>query len=207
MLIKKEIKSKSQLLIIGSLLLLIGLSILSFKVINYHKNIELEKNIITEFYEEQEKIKNNENSNNETNVEQVNNEVNNYISILKIPKIKLEKGLFPKESINNNVEKNIQILNESNMPDVENGNLILAGHNGNAKNSYFRNIHKLDINDKISIFYNGYEYIYEIINIYKVDKTGTVKIIRNNNKTTLTLITCSGNEKQLIIISELVNRK
>ena len=37
MLIKKEIKSKSQLLIIGSLLFLTGLTILSYKVITYYK--------------------------------------------------------------------------------------------------------------------------------------------------------------------------
>ena len=30
------------------------------------------------------------------------------------------------------------------MPDIENGNFILAGHSGNSKNSYFKNLKKLN---------------------------------------------------------------
>ena len=93
------------------------------------------------------------------------------------------------------------------MPDIENGNLILAGHNGYLKSSYFRYLYRLIPSDKVSVFYNGYEYIYEVINTYKVNKTGTVKVIRNNNKTTLTLITCSGDTEQLVVICELVEKR
>ena len=35
------------------------------------------------------------------------------------------------------ISKNIQILKESDMPNVTNGNLLLAGHNGNSKVSFF----------------------------------------------------------------------
>lgn len=131
----------------------------------------------------------------------------NYIAVLKIDKINLEKGLYEIGNSLNKVDHNIEILSGSNMPDVENGNLVLASHNGYLKESYFRNLYKVEIHDKISVFYDSYEYIYEVINTYKVEKTGTVKVIRNNNKNTLTLITCSGDNEQLVVICELVDKK
>ena len=43
------------------------------------------------------------------------------------------------------------------------------------------------------------------MNIYEIEKTGKANIVRNGSKTTLTLITCKGNEdKQLVVISELI---
>ena len=45
------------------------------------------------------------------------------------------------------------------------------------------------------------------MNIYQVEKTGKVDIIRNKEKTTLTLITCSGDNEQLVVICELVDKK
>lgn len=209
MLKRKKEKNKSQLYIIGSLLLLIGISILSFKFYIYYKDAKLEKNILNEFYEEQEVIKENIDDLKENNQVEVKEEIidtTNYVAVLKIPKINLEKGLVAKDSIDNNVEKNIQILNESSMPDKENGNVILAGHNGNGSTSYFRNIHKLSLDDEVSIYYNGYEYKYKVMNSYKVKKTGQVNIIRNNDKNTLTLITCYGEDKQLIVVCELIER-
>lgn len=209
MLKRKKEKNKSQLYIIGSLLLLIGISILSFKFYIYYKDTKLEKNILNEFYEEQEVIKENIDDLKEDNQVEVKEEIidtTNYVAVLKIPKINLEKGLVSKDSIDNNVEKNIQILNESSMPDKENGNVILAGHNGNGSTSYFRNIHKLSLDDEVSIYYNGYEYKYKVMNSYKVKKTGQVDIVRNNDKNTLTLITCYGEDKQLIVVCELIER-
>ena len=212
MLKRKKLKNKSQLYIIGSLLLLIGISILSFKLFIYYKDVKLEKNILNEFYEEQEVIKEDSEINNEESQIDIEKDfidttdTVDYIAVLKIPKIKLERGLVSKESIDNNVQKNIQILDESTMPDKENGNVILAGHNGNGSTSYFRNIHKLQLDDEVSIYYNGYEYKYKVMNSYKVNKTGKVDIIRNNDKSTLTLITCYGKDKQLIVICELIER-
>lgn len=209
MLKRKKKKNKSQLYLIGSLLLLIGISILSFRFFIYYKEVKLEKNILNEFYEEQEVIKENIDDLNEDSQVEINEEIidtTNYVAVLKIPKINLEKGLVSKESIDNNVEKNIQILNESSMPDKENGNVILAGHNGNGSTSYFRNIHKLKLDDEVSIYYNGHEYKYKVMNSYKVKKTGQVDIIRNNDKSTLTLITCYGEDKQLIVVCELIER-
>lgn len=128
----------------------------------------------------------------------------NYIAVLKIPKIDLEKGLASKDSYWNNVNRNIQILSESDMPDVENGNVILASHSGNGKVSYFRKLNKLQNDDIVSIFYNGKEYKYKMVNSYEIEKNGYAHIVRNKEKSTLTLITCKHNtNKQIVVICEL----
>ena len=70
-----------------------------------------------------------------------------------------------------------------------------------------KNLDKLQIDDTVSIFYNGYEYKYRMINTYDVEKTGSVEITRNAQKSTLTLITCRHNtNKQIVIICELVEK-
>lgn len=193
---------KSLLLLIGSLLIFLSLFLLFNHTYNSYKDNKKEQEILNNFYEEQEEIINDDNDKNDITINNYN-----YLAVLKIDKINLEKGLCNIDNKLNNVDHNIEILKESKMPDIENGNLILAGHNGYLKESYFRHLYRLIPNDKVSVFYNEYEYIYEVINTYKVKKTGTVKVIRNNNKTTLTLITCSGDTEQLVVICELVDKK
>lgn len=130
-----------------------------------------------------------------------------YTGIVDIPKISLYKGFYSKTSNLNNVKFNLYVLPESNYPDVPNGNLIIAGHSGNYNNSYFANLYKLEKEDTIIIHYDGKKYTYKITNIYIEEKTGTVRILRNKNKTTLTLITCTKDDDyhQTIYISELIN--
>lgn len=130
-----------------------------------------------------------------------------YTGIIDIPKISLYKGFYSKTSNLNNVKFNLYVLPESNYPDVQNGNLIIAGHSGNYNNSYFANLYKLEKEDTIIVHYESKKYTYKITNIYIEEKTGTVRIFRNKNKTTLTLITCTkdDNYHQTIYISELIN--
>ena len=132
----------------------------------------------------------------------------NYIAVIKIPKIGLEKGLASKDSYYNNVNRNIQILTESDMPDKEKGNVILAGHSGNSSVSYFRKLNKLQNNDEVIISYKGKDYVYRMVNSYEIEKNGYAHILRNAEKTTLTLITCKHNtNKQLIVICELIEER
>ena len=85
---------------------------------------------------------------------------------------------------------------------------MVAGHSGNGRISYFRNLNKLTQDDEVSIFYQGKEYKYKVVNMYDIEKTGTANIIRNKEKTTLTLITCRHNtNKQIVVICELVGTK
>ena len=169
---KKQIKnkkdSKSQLLIVGSLLIILGFGIIGGKYLyNYLQNKNEEK-LIDVFYEEQEEIE--ENTNTEEQVETPTEEKPkssskvNYVAVIKIPKIGLEKGLCAKGTYCNNVNRNIQILNESDYPDKEKGNVMLAGHSGSGRVSYFRKLDKLSQDDEVSIFYNDSEYKYKVVN-------------------------------------------
>lgn len=143
--------------------------------------------------------------------EEVKEDNNNYIyeeylGVLDIPKINFYKGFYSKTSSLNNVQFNLFVLKESDYPDVVNGNLIIAGHSGNYSNSYFNDLYKLSIDDTVTVHYHGKDYIYKITKIYNEKKTGTVRILRNRNKTSLTLITCTNgdNYHQTIYIAELI---
>ena len=147
----------------------------------------------------------------EESTEEVKEDNNNYtyeeyLGVLDIPKINFYKGFYSKTSSLNNVQFNLFVLKESDYPDVVNGNLIIAGHSGNYNNSYFNDLYKLSIDDTITVHYQGKDYIYKITKIYNEKKTGTVRILRNRNKTSLTLITCTNgdNYHQTIYIAELI---
>lgn len=129
-----------------------------------------------------------------------------YIGVLEISKINFYKGFYNKNSGLNNVDYNLYVLPESSYPDVVNGNLMIAGHSGNYNNSYFANLYKLNVGDTANVTYKGKKYTYKITDIYYEKKTGTVRILRDKNKTTLTLITCTKDDEahQTIYIAELI---
>ena len=198
------IRNNLRLILIGIFLILISLVVLLIKIINDAYTNHQETRALNNFYIEE---KNNiEKKNEVVDVSTTTKAIEkyNYIAVLKIPKIDLERGLVDVNSKYNNVNYNIEILKESSMPDVENGNLILASHSGNSKISYFKNLNKLVLNDELIIVYKGKNYNYKVKNIYEIDKNGKAKIIRNKDINTLTLITCKRNSnKQIVIISEL----
>lgn len=129
-----------------------------------------------------------------------------YIATLAIPAISLRLGLVSPDSIYNNIESNITIIQPSSMPDVEKGNLIIAGHSGTGYLAFFRNLYKLQKGDQASITYQQKTYRYQLVNIYSEEKTGYVSIYRDRNKKTLTLITCTkdNDHMQTIYIFEAI---
>jgi len=181
--------------IISFILIIIGISLIIYKLyIRYEKN-KIEIMLLDNYFK-----------NNTTKKElKINNE-EKYELALEIPKINLKKGLYNINSKKNNVNSNIQIIEESDMPDIVDGNLILASHSGNGKTAYFKNLYKLELNDTTIVHYNNKKYIYGVINKYEIDKIGKANIIREANKNILTLITCNQKDKskQLVIISELL---
>ena len=130
-----------------------------------------------------------------------------YIGYLTIPKINLTKGFFDNRSEENDVDKNLLVVNGSNYPDVDKGNFIIAGHSGTGWNSFFNDLYKLNVGDTAYVTYKGKKYIYSIVNIYTQPKIGKLAIYRDYSKTTLTLITCTNNDSttQTIYILELVS--
>lgn len=204
-----KLLTKSRLLKVGSLLLIIiGIGIIVCKYF-YEYNLEQEETTkIDIFLNEQTDVENETSSlassfsnENEKSSSQSNE---NFIAVLEIPKIDLKKGIYSINSKNNNVDKNIMLLNESDMPDVINGNFILAGHSGTGYNAYFKELKNLELGDSAYIYYKNNKYKYNLIDKYEVEKTGKALIIKDSDISALTLITCKDNEnKQLVFIFEL----
>ncbi len=131
-----------------------------------------------------------------------------YIAVIEIPKIHLKKGLFPIHHPQNQVNRNITILKESDMPDQQKGNFILAAHSGIGEVAYFNHLTQLTLGDSIFIYYHGIQYIYQVSQIYDVEKTGYISIDRDIQYPTLTMITCKyPTNKQLIVIAKQIDSK
>ena len=207
---KKSLK-KSQILLFGSLLVFVGVSILSF---NYF--YELRSEIYSDMLIRLSDVKKTEKVSDVPVTKEVKKEkkkskttykidYSKYLGVLRIPKIGLKRGFYGADNKYNNIEYNVTLLKGSDLPDVTNGNLILIAHSGDAYISYFRYLYKLKKGDLAYVTYNGMEYKYKIVNIYKERKTGVVTVKRNINKTTLTLITCTkdSDKTQTIYIAEL----
>ena len=132
---------------------------------------------------------------------------NDYIGYLTIPKINLKKGFLDIRSELNNIEQNITVIEGSSYPDKDKGNFIVAAHSGTGWKAFFNDLHKLSTGDIAEISYKGKKYTYKSVKIYTQEKTGTIAIYRNYDKTTLTLVTCTNFDKktQTVYIAELQN--
>lgn len=198
--------------IIGILLIIISISVVMYD--NYKDNQKVLENVelVENFFEIEnnpvEEQKEEVVINDEEDKKTSSSPTYNYIAVLEIPSIKLKRGLVDYKSKYNNIKYNIQIIEHSQMPDIENSNLILAGHNGTSNVSFFNDLDKLKEDSLVYVYYNNIKYIYKINNNYEVNKDGKVEIIRNRNKTTITLITCKkdSKDKQLVYIGYLVDK-
>lgn len=152
---------------------------------------------------EESSNQNEENNNNNTNY---TIDYSKYFGVLEIPKIGLKRGFYNVNSKYNNIKYNVSMVEGSVMPDIPNGNLILMAHSGDSYISYFAYLYRLEVGDVAYITYGGVKYQFSIVNIYEVPKTGVVRIVRNQERTTLTMITCTKDNDfaQTVYISELV---
>lgn len=130
-----------------------------------------------------------------------NKRVVKYDMVIEIPKINLSKGILKKYDKNNNVDKNVTILKESSYPDKE-GNIFIAAHSGTGIHSYFRKLDKLDMEDKVYLYYKNKKYKYSVIDIKEVIKSSKTTITTQKNNS-LVLITCSPKNKGNNLIIEL----
>jgi sortase A len=201
-------KNKEGLIILGSLLVFIGLSMFGYKYYIHVSELESEDIAIEEFYQQESELAEEENNSIQQESEEISKVESpkyDYIAMLTIPKINLQRGLVAKNSKYNNIRYNVMIHKVSNMPDEEKGNVILIAHSGSASYSFFKNLNKLKLSDLIKIDYKGKTYNYKIVDIYDIEKTGKASIKRNHNKSTITLITCRHNtNKQIVVIAELI---
>ena len=213
---------KSHICLFGSLLVIFGISILSYNHIEKLKKevfskIQLsfiENNNIEEVIDNipnVEELKNDDveqPKTTETTTDQPKKEIDysKYLGVLEIPRISLKRGFYGTDSKYNNISYNVTVVGGSTMPDVNYGNLILMAHSGDAYISYFAFLYKLSIGNDAYVTYGSNKYRYKLVNIYNVPKNGTITISRNISKTTLTLITCTKNSdtEQTVYIFEMV---
>ena len=206
----KRRKENKIILLIGVFLIIFSIFLISLDIYKSTKKEVEEVKMVDDFFIEEEHSE--ENIPQEQPKEEDNKKSSspsyNYIAILEIPSIDLKKGLVDYNSRYNNVKYNIQIIEHSQMPNVENSNLILAGHNGTSGVSFFRNLYKLKEDSLIYIYYDGIKYIYKLNNYYDTSKDGKVEIVRNRYKNTITLITCKRGtkDKQTVFIGYLVDK-
>ena len=212
---KRNKNLKSQLYIVGFLILTIGILIFfstplmklkeevfeEMRLAIFKKNINEDNTTINNINTENLNVTKEESVEKETEDKKANYE---YIGELAIPDIRLRRGFVSKESKYNNIEYNITIAKEADYPDVPMGNFILMAHSGNAYISFFDKLYRLQIGATASVSYNAITYNYQLTNIYNQSKTGTVAIYRDRTKRTLTLITCTHNDdyNQTIYIFE-----
>ena len=203
---KKQEKriSPEMIAIIGSITILIGGFFLSYNYIQSKKVMAFDY-ISNVFYDQNQEIIVSDGEQQVEDEEDLGEVTNNYIGYLTIPKINLKKGFLDKRSPDNDVEKNILVVEGSSYPTKDKGNLILAGHSGTGWKAFFNDLYKLNKGDKAIVTYKGKTYTYKITNIYTQPKVGKIAIHRNYDKTTLTLITCTNHDSttQTIYIAEL----
>ncbi|MCX4249313.1 MAG: sortase [Bacilli bacterium] len=119
-----------------------------------------------------------------------------YLGILNIKDIKLNRGFYSKESPLNDLSKNIYYLKESIPLEEKNSMIILAAHRGTSKISFFNNLDKLKIGSEIELNYKGENYKYILSFKYNELKDGRLSIYRDKNKDSLILITCNKFDKK-----------
>ncbi|MCI8347249.1 MAG: sortase [Bacilli bacterium] len=205
---KKKRISPSVVACIGTIIIIIGGFFLSYNYI-MTKKVMVYEYMSNIFYsrggENTPQVEEENINTNDKGIPEDQIDLNQYIGQLEIPKLNFSKGFYPKDSQFNDVDRNLLVVKESDYPNVSKGNLIIAGHSGDAWNSFFNDLYQLSSGDDLRVIYNNKTYTYKIVNIYKEPKVGQIAIYRNKNRTTLTLVTCTNNDSttQTIYISEL----
>ena len=204
--------SKNAKITLSILLIILGIGLISFNyfdsikhnVFNYQNIRLLEQQISLE--EELEEIIVPDIITETMTTQVVVDSKDNYIGYLEVPDVNIKRGFVSINSKYNSVKYNVMVIEGSTMPDVENGNLILAAHRGNSSVSFFDKLYKVKIGSYAYVTYNNNVYKYELKNTYDEPKDGMLTIRRNADASCLTLITCNRDRKtQKIFNYELVS--
>lgn len=199
------LKRKNKIIIIICLIIMvISIFIGLYPSLSKKEKEVKEDKLVQEFIDKNDDVKTTTKSEEEKQEKHIEE---NYLMVVEIPKINLRKGIYNINSKNNTVNKNIQIMKESDMPNKDKGMLVLAGHNGNSRVSYFDRLNELNKEDKVYIYYANNKYTYEISNMYEAEKNGTITVKKEREKTVIVLISCKKNtkDKQLVYIGNLIN--
>ena len=106
MLKRKENKSSKSLVVLGSLFLISGLSLIFLTIYTGFKTKTDEDIALDNFYIEEQQEKITDNTTTKEVVEEKKDTSINYVAVLRIPKINLKRGLVDRDSKYNNIKYN-----------------------------------------------------------------------------------------------------
>lgn len=191
---------------VGYVLIIIALSTMSFFLIKKIEIKEEEKNNVEEYLDitSTKKIEKKKEDDVKKETSSSYREIN-YTAILEIPSINLKSGVVDNTKNFDSIRYAISVDNSSNYPD-KNGNFILYAHSGNSNMSFFRNLNKVNINDRVNVYFNGIKYKYKIIKKYDIEKSGTASVVSSKENKYITLITCNQERKgyQVVVVGILI---
>ena len=201
-------KRKNKIIIVNLFLIFIVLIILLFVILDIYKENKIGKSnynvqgVSTNVNKKEEnKINKNKTSEEKKYIkEDIPLEYKGYtvISRLEIPKIDLDTSVLEKYL---EVTLNVSVVKFYGANPNEIGNFCIAGHNFKNKNM-FKNLKKLSVGDNLFIIDNNIGRVeYEIFDIYKVNPKDVACLSqKTNGKKEVTLITCTNDSKERIIV-------
>ncbi|KEH98873.1 sortase [Clostridium botulinum C/D str. BKT12695] len=197
--------------IIPVLLIVIGLCLVctgvGLKI--YSKNKEA--NLIEKFNEEIQLEKQNNklqkerkgDSNNKNTNKNRSIDYGNEIALIDIPSIDLQSVIvegMKKEQL----RYYLCHFEDTAMPG-ENGNFSIAGHSSFIYNEILNNLYKVNVGDVIKLRTKKGEFNYFITKKFIVEPNEIEVLEQNENKKTMTIVTCSNRGKKRLIVTAEIN--
>jgi len=109
-------------------------------------------------------------------------------AVIDIPSVGV-RGKVVQGTDDETLKNYIGMFKGCNLPG-EYGNFCVAAHN-NIYTEIFRNLHKVQIGDKIRVITKEYEYVYLVSSVTEIIPTQTEVLEPNYSKKEITLITCT----------------
>lgn len=202
----------NKIIVVLIILLVIISGILTFKTIRDNQKSKEEDELISSFFNFDKEISEDTNDSQqqfEVDKQKIKNK-EQYVGILQIPSINLQKGFYKIGSRKNTVNYGLEIISGSRMPNEKNSELVLAGHSGNGYLAFFKELDKVEKGSLIYVYYDEIKYTYKLEETTITNKDGEIKIEKDANSQTLILTTCNPDNRdkeQLILISKLINKE
>lgn len=121
---------------------------------------------------------------------------------LIIPSINLKRNVYTRNSVFNDVDQNVELLDGT---IIDKNLFFLAAHSGNSEVSFFKDIDRLEKGDFVYLLIDGKELGYVVEKLFYIEKSGLMWYVEGNYNL-LYLITCSENDfsKQLVVECKLI---
>lgn len=125
-------------------------------------------------------------------------------AVIDIPSVGV-RGKVVEGTDDETLKNYIGMFKGCNMPG-EYGNFSVAAHN-NIYTEIFRNLHKVQIGDKIRVITKQYEYVYLVRSVNEIAPTQTEVLEPNYSKKEITLITCTDlGQSRIVVKGDLISQ-